>query len=271
MKTRRFHLDNKTAVFSTSDAVSRAWLGRYADDELHEPALTKILLGELAHARCFVDVGAFLGYYTVLAKISMAQGIVHAFELDERNFRRLAKNNALNDGVPTRLNHAGVGSDVRRVLYMKGADPFGAAHRIAEKDHFVQSGVHATIERIRGRLRYSNMETLDNYFKGQDAPPDVIKIDVEGAELNVLLGMSNLLEEGHELKIFIEIHPGAMTRFFGTSPGQVLAVLEESGFTCEEIGDFRNSTATQRPTLRAVTSSTDLHENTVIYARRPRI
>jgi FkbM family methyltransferase len=36
--------------------------------------------------------------------------------------------------------------------------------------------------------------SLDEYFKGSEHPTDIVKIDVEGAELEVLLGMQILLE-----------------------------------------------------------------------------
>jgi hypothetical protein len=75
--------------------------------------------------------------------------------------------------------------------------------------------------------------------------PDVIKIDVEGAEANVLRGARRFLERGKG-HIILEAHPSALAHFGETTDG-LLADLTDSGWTATEVyarGDPNDPAAT---------------------------
>ena len=65
-------------------------------------------------------------------------------------------------------------------------------------------------------MRHSSSINLDNFFSKQKNKPDVIKIDVEGAEMLVLKGMKELLEK-RDLILFLEIHGNKLDKFNTTS------------------------------------------------------
>ena len=86
----------------------------------------------------------------------------------------------------------------------------------------------ATINRVRVGDANSELE-LDKYADSHPTP-DVVKIDVEGAEPNVLEGMTDLLETG--VSLFIEYHPHKLSP---KAADRVLAILNESGYTIQFI------------------------------------
>ncbi len=68
-----------------------------ATREIYEPLETQLLLKRLKPGQTFVDIGANIGYYTLLAARQVGPaGRVYAFEPDEENFKLLQKNTEIN-------------------------------------------------------------------------------------------------------------------------------------------------------------------------------
>jgi FkbM family methyltransferase len=87
--------------------------------------------------------------------------------------------------------------------------------------------------------------TIDEFSTARGIEPDVIKIDVEGAEANVLRGARRFLERGKG-HIILEAHPSALAHFGETTDG-LLADLTDSGWTATEVyarGDPNDPAAT---------------------------
>jgi FkbM family methyltransferase len=82
-----------------------------------------------------------------------------------------------------------------------------------------------------GRLLRRSVEvevvTLDEVATG--VVPDLVKIDVQGWELQVLRGMTRLLERCPRLTIYFEYWPAGLRRA-GDSPEALVAFLAERGF-----------------------------------------
>lgn len=66
-------------------------------------------------------------------------------------------------------------------------------------------------------------------------PPTAITIDVEGAELQVLLGARQVLAE-HRPKVFLSLHPDFMAAY-GDDPVEVLDLMEAAGYECTFIAE----------------------------------
>jgi len=136
------------------------------------------------------DVGANVGIYSLLASIrSGPSGSVYAFEPLERNLEYLRQHIALNN-----LQNCTVFGQA--VCNEEGTRSFSAAAMESPMAHLSPNGellVPST--------------TLDSGIYGPRrlGPPDIIKIDVEGAELEVLQGSHRALAEFHPT-IFLEIH-----------------------------------------------------------------
>ena len=62
-------------------------------------------------------------------------------------------------------------------------------------------------------------------------PPDVIKLDVEGAELSVLRGLEQTLKAGRLRELFVEVHPKGM-ELFGDSADELTKWMESHRYEC---------------------------------------
>jgi len=78
--------------------------------------------------------------------------------------------------------------------------------------------------------------TLDSYSEPHDNP-SIVKIDVEGAEMQVLRGMRYLLSSVRP-ELFIEVHPGHLTEF-GDTQNDILDLLESAEYELR-ISDHRS-------------------------------
>lgn len=143
-----------------------------------------------------VDVGAHVGYYSLLAASLVGpEGRVYAFEPEPRNFELLLRNVELNgyqNIVPVNeafSNQSGMGT-----LFLTALD----------------SGRHSMYPNDlpdSGSLRIKTT-TADSFLEAQGWPQiNLIKIDVEGAELDVLSGMSRLLHTSSSLNLILEFNP----------------------------------------------------------------
>ena len=112
---------------------------------------------------------------------------------------------------------------------------------------------------VRGQARH-----LDEFFTGQATWPDPIKIDVEGAELDVLQGARQNIAQHHPV-MFVEVHPRLLGNF-GASSEQVYAFLRAHGNTIQRwsaIADTapdwgRSPRQTRCPTARTCCRASDL-------------
>ncbi|GAH59527.1 unnamed protein product, partial [marine sediment metagenome] len=70
------------------------------------------------------------------------------------------------------------------------------------------------------------MITLDDFFKGKEQSVDVVKMDVEGAEMLALSGMDRVIKSSKNLKMFIEFFP-LLIKQMGDSPEEFIRRLLE--------------------------------------------
>lgn len=129
-----------------------------------------------------VDIGANVGYYTVnLANIVGEKGKVFAFEPDPKNFSILEKNIHLNNFKNVILiNKAVSESSSFTTLFQNSSNTGG--HSIIKNEDSEKQIVVETI-------------TLDEYFKNFYDPIDLVKIDVEGAEYQIIAGGLNFFKK----------------------------------------------------------------------------
>jgi FkbM family methyltransferase len=144
-----------------------------------------------------LDIGANVGCYSVLfAQWVGHQGRVYAFEPDPSVTAGLARHIALN-GV------SGVCAPVASAV----AERASSGSLFLDSEHGDGRLAVAGDDALAGRI--VSCTSVDDFCSERVLSPDVIKIDVEGAELSVLRGARATIARGKDtLSLFMEIHPG---------------------------------------------------------------
>ncbi len=146
-------------------------------------------------AGTFVDIGANVGNHTLFAALLMDAHRVIPFETNPNAYELLIHNvvvNGLRDVV--RLDLLGVGL----------SDRHAAAHAMQSRER--NQGGAMLLDRA-GRLETQRADILLS-----DEAPDFIKIDVEGMEINVLEGLSGVLDRCAPI-IMVEVDNSAEASF----------------------------------------------------------
>jgi FkbM family methyltransferase len=177
-------------------------LGRVlAISGVHEPNVTRAFTEAVGPGDVVLDVGAHIGYYTVLAASLVGrQGHVYAFEPSPVNYRRLQANVDLNafDNVTT--HQFAVGEQPgRAVLYESTGQNSGLATLHAELAG--KSGVPAR-EVTVGVAPVASVVPEADLRRVR-----VIKIDVEWHELEVLRSLEPVFEAADRIAVFVEWTP----------------------------------------------------------------
>lgn len=151
--------------------------GRY----LHEEAETRMLSRILRSARTVLDVGASIGWYSVLACQASSNAVVHAFEANPEIFPYLSANSA---GRPIHAHATAVSDTVGTLdFFCAPSSNLSSASRAVGRKITVPS---TTLDEL-------GLETVD-----------FVKIDVEGGELAVLRGARRLRAASPEAIWLIE-------------------------------------------------------------------
>lgn len=164
-----------------------------------EIRLAKFIINTLKEGEQFIDVGAHLGYFSTLAAhLVGAKGNVLAFEASKNTFALLRKNL---QGLPQAscLNQAV--SDENGVLSFYEFPILYSEYNTMEIKQFEQENWF-----IKNKPSKADVTTitLDEFIIQHHLQPNLIKIDVEGAEYRVLMGMKNFLKNNFKCPIVME-------------------------------------------------------------------
>ncbi len=182
----------------------------------YEARYDDAFLAEIHDKDIVWDVGANIGYYTkkFVEKVGV-DGAVFAFEPSPINFNNLTK--ACQSLETVTLRNFALGKEAGTLRFQQGDDDIGATSRIVPDN---VEGVDIEVCSGAGLIKEFAF-----------AIPNVIKIDVEGFELEVLEGMANYLNSREIRTIGVEIHFGLLKqRGLINAPGQIEAMLIEAGF-----------------------------------------
>jgi len=148
-----------------------------------------------------VDVGAHYGRYSLIAAKRVGpKGKVIAIEADPNNFDMLNKNIKLNE----------LSENVITLNYAASSNKSKVKLSIPEKKsgHTIYSSI-ITSRAPTVKFMEVNANTLDNLLHENGISLEEvnwIKIDVEGAELEVVKGATNILSKSMDISLLIEIH-----------------------------------------------------------------
>lgn len=169
------------ARWLSTSGTHGCWLGTYERD------LQRELWSALQPGAVFFDIGANVGFFSLLARRRVGDaGTVVAFEPLPRNMEMLRRNLALNRASVMPIDAA--------VSNQSGIGRF-------EQTESGSMGHLGTGDGIDVRL-----VTVDELVcSGEIPPPDIIKMDIEGAESKALAGARQILLR-HRPRIFLSTH-----------------------------------------------------------------
>lgn len=190
-----------------------------------EPLQTADFLKTVKRGDTVMDIGANIGYYTVLAsKLVGKSGKVYAFEPDRENYILLLKNLALNgckNVVPVKT---ALGEKKGRVRFYE--DPANPGESSLAKSRNTN---HSIV----------SVTTLDSFAaENKIKRPQVIKMDVEGGEVSVLIGGKNTLKKTKHLVLYSECNPASLLRF-ARNTDDFITTLITIGFKITKFIDER--------------------------------
>lgn len=198
----------------------------------YDKKLTSILLKLLKSGSVFIDVGAHIGYFSLLAsEIVGPKGLVAAFEPTRSIFSILKKNTKTNENIL--INNLAVFSNNGE----KEFHDYGIEYSMFNSIYTARLEKDAAEKLIYKSYRVK-VVSLDSYVSKYSLNPDIIKIDAENAEFDILNGMEMLLSEVRPV-IVLEI--GDIAKDGIASSDDCICYLEERGYTPFELMDGRVS------------------------------
>ncbi|MBD3309038.1 FkbM family methyltransferase [candidate division KSB3 bacterium] len=188
----------------------------------YEPGCSHVMRRLLNPGDNVLDIGANIGYFTFLAASYVGEtGKVIAFEASPITFQQLKRNTDLNQFKQVEIRCQAVSKAPGRLTFYQG--PF---------DH---SGVSA-LRPISNSSASFEVQTLKLDQERESLPTIAyVKIDVEGAEFDVLTGMQEILHRDSP-EVMLELTDEYL-KDFGSSAEALVTLMGEQGYTCYMISD----------------------------------
>lgn len=207
------------ATFRLTTVTERDRLNGLAGEE----KIISAIIDEIRPDDVVYDIGANIGTHSCLFGVNLDDGKVVAFEPHPSNARRLREN----------LNRNDINASVHEYALSDTSGVISMALDIGG----VGQGKHSIVGSDRQKPQFEvTTTTADELIQTGTIPePDVIKIDVEGAEQKVIQGLTRTLKRGSCRVIFCEIHPEQLSEL-NTSAEEVRRLLESNGYTVGVMG-----------------------------------
>lgn len=162
-----------------------------------------------------LDIGANIGYYaTLLAQLTGEKGIVHCFEPDKQNFEHLQK--TVTGFTNIRIHNKAVGPKTE-ILKIYTSKNLNVDHRTYKPEEYDQE---IEVQAI----------SIDDYLASA-LKADVIKMDIQGFEMQAIQGMEKVLVHNPQVKLISEFWPYGLKKA-GSSVTEYFQHLTNRGFTC---------------------------------------
>ena len=183
---------------------------RYQKRNVHEAEEEEIfveLIRRLPLEGCYIDVGAAIGYYLILARKLAPRLTIHGVEPLERHRRLLAENVALNGltNADFVIHSEGLSSSDGPAIF----DDRGYSSRLAPDSFSAQW--KRLLEKLGLRPRRDHLLTiptitLDTLVRRIGRRVDLLQMDVQGLEVGVLKGARDSLRRGTVAAFLIGTH-----------------------------------------------------------------
>lgn len=224
----RIEITECGVVLETRDAGIRMQIDA-ADERLtpveilnfgsYEPEETAMFLRLAAGAKVMFDIGSNIGWYSLNTAKKYGPSVqVHAFEPIPATYAQLTANIALNGAESIQAHRFGFSDEACDKTFYYFPQGSGQA---SSADLSKRPDVEAIVCTVR---------TLDDYVAETGIAPEIIKCDVEGAELFVFRGGEATLSEAHPI-VFTEMLR-KWAKEFGYHPNDIIDLFRGHGYSC---------------------------------------
>lgn len=179
------------------------------------------------------DVGAAYGVFTLFFARSVGKnGKVIAFEPNPKLSKQVSENVRLNHFENVEVCQIALGKERKRETLAFTSRILGIGSLEVHEKHRILSLKNAESVSVQ-------VDTIDNLVgTGKLPKPDFVKIDVQGVELDVLLGMKQIIQECKP-KIFVEIHSIPYIDWKTDNTAETLKFLQTEGYSTYHIESER--------------------------------
>jgi FkbM family methyltransferase len=187
------------------------WYGFY------EKEVGDLLKKSVKPGDVFLDLGANIGYFSLLVANNSPSVKVISFEPVADLFQNMNNNISLNNIKNISTINVAVGEiNEEKELFVSAPDNMGMSS-------FKQP------ENYSGKNERVKVVTIDDWFKTSGLTRiDIIKLDIEGSELAALKGMKEVLQE-QKAVLIVEINPGTLS-MFKLKPSDIYDYLKQLNF-----------------------------------------
>jgi FkbM family methyltransferase len=206
-------------LVGTREHTQKLMLRSFQEGIAYEKWTSCIAFGALREGDIAIDVGAHVGYFSVLFRLGVgSSGTVYAFEPMPETYRRLLRNVMVNRFV--------------NVLPL----PLAVADRSGSAEFHIdlQNEGESSLLGWKSGTRSCPVQvaSLDDVFRDAlPRRPRLLKLDAEGVELNILRGGSRFFETHAPDLVICEYHRGAQTAA-GASEEMLRHFFDERGYAC---------------------------------------
>lgn len=185
---------------------------------LHDPFEIEQFRKDIQPGMTVIDIGANIGYYTVIAAYHVGtQGQVLSFEPEQNNFDLLQKNIKANNFTWAKAYKTAL------------SDTSGSRSLFLADSH---TGIYSFANNRNSKHHIQVItNTLDNYLEKEKVNKvDIIKMDIEGGEMLAIDGMKKTITNNPRLILFVEFYPQAIERL-GRKPIELLEKINALGLS----------------------------------------
>jgi FkbM family methyltransferase len=265
----------KPMYFDGTMTRTRRWMAiQHKDGRLYEPSFCAAVIELVTRLqpRFIFDVGAFLGYFTIMsAAASSEDTVIYSFEMNSDNYKLICANIVAN-------GHLGASRMVPICAGVSDRSAHAQTITIRGFQMFEGSGAALDLSKVNNRDFSAASESIvdfvaiDDFCERHNVTPDLVKIDVEGWECRAFPGARRLIQRTHPTML-IELHADKKLQEFDMDQRRFIKSVAAEGYEICLFGDHKQRSGKGAPFL-AHLSSADIDnyveaQNTAIIAITP--
>src|SRR5262249_34723232 len=223
----KMYLDTRDIILAPHLVLDGYW----------ELPTTKVLLANLKAGMSVVEIGANIGYYSVLISSTIGEtGKLFAFEPNPEIYKILQDNIEINGYYKrTTLENKAVIDDIEEIAFHISTRDLSTSSIANFSQLNLQTDELKHLYTQEQRILKVNTTSLDRYFDDFGIKIDLIKMDAEGSEPRIFDGMKNIIKNNPNLVIICESNPPVISAS-SQEPKKFLEQIRSYGFPLKYIG-----------------------------------